>query len=117
MKFKANVSGNRVKLAVIGLNRLKIGTIREVKLVNNNHYYKIHWDADKSISSHNYSAKHIRILKSGKQGSQTDGQKRQPFNVNDLLNQMDQLRIKPSFIMTKVYFDWSSVASLCCITI
>ncbi len=120
MKFKANVDGRKVKLAVIGLNRLKVGTIREVKHVNNNHYYKIHWDGDKAISSHNYSAKHIRLLKLGEQGFQTNGQKHgQPFNVNDLLSQMNQLRIKPSFIMmAKVYFDRSShdVASLYLIT-
>jgi hypothetical protein len=102
MKFKANVTGDKVKLAVIGLNRLKTGTIREVKLVNNNHcYYKILWDGDKVISSHNYSAKHIRLLNSGKQVSGTNGQKRGQ-SINDLLNQMNQLRIKPSF-MTKVH--------------
>jgi hypothetical protein len=101
MKLNVNLS-SRVKLAVVGQKRVKTGTEREVKHIHHNKYYKVHWDGDISISSHNYSAKHIRILKlSGEQGSKLkfvkDGKLVKYGNgYDDLIAKIEHMQIKKS---------------------
>ncbi len=97
MKLKVNLS-SRVRLAVVGQKRVKAGTVREVKHIKHNKYYKIHWDGDISISSHNYSAKHVRILKfPGEQGSKLkfvkDG-KLVKDGYDDLIARIEHMQIK-----------------------
>jgi hypothetical protein len=100
MKLNVNLSNvnlnSRVKLAVIGQRRGKTGTVREVKHIKHNKYYKVHWDGDISISSHNYSSKHIRIF-SGEPGSKVkfvkDG-KLVYYEYDDLIARIEHLQIE-----------------------
>jgi hypothetical protein len=93
MKLNVKVS-SRVKLAVIGQKRVKTGTVREVNQIKHNIVYRIQWDGDIAINSHNYLSKHVRIFP-GKPGF-----KSKPFkdrlNVNDLMTRIEHMQIKSS---------------------
>ena len=109
MKLNVNLS-SRVKLAVIGKRRGKTGTVREVKHIKHNKYYKVHWDGDISISSHNYSAKHIRIF-SGEPGSKVkfvkDGKLVQ-YEYDDLISRIEHMQIEKKvclFILFQLTFN------------
>jgi hypothetical protein len=92
MKLKVNVDG-RKKVTTSSLSKLKTGTKREVKYYVNQSHLKVDWDANESkIIFHDYSVKHVRILKTGKY---LGGNKQTcSIDVNELLSNLGKLRIQ-----------------------